>query len=825
MNSKVYTELLKLLDKDEKSSSIFVARGQSGIGKTFCIDKFLEDNQQKTYIIRINAHPFDHSNYSTINNSIYKLISPQKIKKELVINILQKLALWIPRFGQQISSLIDSNIYNKSLNDIIRRAGINTEVPNVFELLKFLECKNPNIKTILYCDNIQWFDPKSWETILHLLLLIKNRNWLCIMLYTNDAETSILMHEEINKDLENLRVSKEIENFQLYDFLKCDITDIKLLCDSIFKKETSFTENQYNILYEYTEGLPLYVRIVLETLTENKYINSINNTLVSESEWDSEIIREILRNSIKNKIERIYCTIPKSQKILELGCVYNNFTEESIEQIFDIKDSYQILKEVEKKFRLIKYVFEDNNWIFEHSIFQDYIYRSLGIKSKYVHLQIATFLEAKNNPNDILKISLHYRLGENYIKAAEFALKEINLLLDAGCFDSALTAIYSFEEMYSSEILINIDIDIEYKFTKGKTMFHNVDYQSSLEIFLGLINYTQNDDNLATCYHWLARTYLKFNTQDDFKKAIDHLEQSMNIFEKQHKFSIVGDILMDLIVAYAHQNQKDKIESLYKDAEKCFNISKDRIGMLRLHRRCVIFMNPKLSAPILETVANSWAMLNISHEEIMALTNAAAVYIFMHEIHKAKELLLRALSQSIEIGEFGKVYIYNNLGVVNVFLNNYETAKNNFDVARKGKYRFVEQLIVDINESVLLAQTNIKNVTIEGFNRIYQDALSVGENDYIIPAKLNLGIMNYFIGNYNNSCAILETLEELLSEYHSNYCFQLWFNTLNDIYLKLNLMNKSEILINKYKNLISQNYNSIKSPKFAVIAMEFWSEN
>jgi len=139
------------------------------------------------------------------------------------------------------------------------------------------------------------------------------------------------------------------------------------------------------------------------------------------------------------------------------------------------------------------------------------------------------------------------------------------------------------------------------------------------------------------------RSFLKLNTQEDFKIAIEHLNLARAIFEEQEHYSIVGDVLMDLLVSHAHINQRDKAEILYKDAERYFNIANDKLGMLRLQRKYIIFMEPKFSAPLLKNLATSWKRLNILHEHIMAMTNAAVEYINLNNYGEAKLILTEVL--------------------------------------------------------------------------------------------------------------------------------------------------------------------------------------
>lgn len=76
-----------------KSSNIVVLKGESGIGKSYYVNKFLETLPDKDSVIKFDAHSTEISDYNTLNTTIYKLISNSKIKKEITINVLQKLAL------------------------------------------------------------------------------------------------------------------------------------------------------------------------------------------------------------------------------------------------------------------------------------------------------------------------------------------------------------------------------------------------------------------------------------------------------------------------------------------------------------------------------------------------------------------------------------------------------------------------------------------------------------------------------------------------------------------------------------------------------------
>ena len=91
---------------------------------------------------------------------------------------------------------------------------------------------------------------------------------------------------------------------------------------------------------------------------EGNYIQFSTNSFISQSDWNLDDIHDILKNSVKNKILKVYRSIPESRELLEFGSVIDDdFSDESLESVFDT-DCSNVLREVEKRFRLIEYLLE-----------------------------------------------------------------------------------------------------------------------------------------------------------------------------------------------------------------------------------------------------------------------------------------------------------------------------------------------------------------------------------------------------------------------------------------------------------------------------------
>lgn len=694
--------------------------------------------------------------------------------------------------------------------------------------MKFLESFSKGKPIILYCDNVQWFDKGSWDILLQLFLLIKMRNWFCILSYTANATNPVIHYDEFEEQLDKLGKAYDTEKISTDTIERWNESNIHILCDSILMCNTKFSQSQYSLIYECSQGVPLFVRIILTSLRETNDILFSNNSFIPQSDWSSADIKDILKNSVKNKILKVYRTIPESRELLEFGSVIDDdFSDKSLNSVFDT-DCSIILRQVERKFRLIEYLIESRVWKFEHFLIQDYIYHSLGNKAKEIHLRIADYLGENGDKASNLKISLHYKLAGNYEKSAFYFLKEIESLLDSGCYRLASDKINFLEDNYASELIISLSLRYHAIFFKGRILFHTIQYQSAIEIFTQLIKEISGDyeDLIGSSHQWLARCFLKMNTQNDFNSALSHLHIAKSKFTKAKKYSELGDVLLDFIVAYAHLNQKNMAESMYKEAEQYFNMANDRIGMLRLHRKCIIFMSSKLSAPVLKNVAKSWERLNIPHEEIMALTNAAVGYLNLLDYTESDNLLFKALDVSIDLDGFGQVYIYNNLGILNIYRKDYIRADDNFKEARKGKFRFVEQLIVDVNKSAMIAMRDGAESASLFIERAYENALTVKENDYTVPASINLGIVNAENGNLQFAVELLISQESFMEEYYNSYIFLIWYNAA---YLCLTNIDgdKAQVFYQKYAKKAEYYLQAHSSdyPRYALIPMEFWSEN
>lgn len=824
-SNDVLAILLNAYHELDNYGRTIIISGESGIGKSYYSEKFFSLLGEDVYLIRANGLFVEQSAYGTINSAVYKHISERVLDTEITLNLLQKIAAGIPRFGQYLSLFFDTNKRHNALFNLVKKSGINPNEPNIFNIIGFFEKLAKEKPIVLYCDNIQWFDRDSWRLIVSLISVIPERKWLCLINYTTNAEIVQISHYDFADSIHQLRSNP---NVSAIDIDRMPQKQLQEFCEEALGLPLTLSEEKELLLYEYSKGVPYYIKTILQVLKNNNYIILRGKEWVSEGNWISENIRETLRNCVKERVAAIYRKIPGSRDTLELASVFGEeFQDDAINGLFEIKDSFNLLSSIEAKFRLIQYLVDDRAWMFEHSIIQNFIYQSIGTRAKDFHLKIAHYLESSGSVNN-LKIAFHFQQAGEQALSTDYHFKEAEELLTSGCYNSSSDLIDKISEDWMVLFSLTDQQKKDFEILKGKVKFHTVQYQAALEIFISILNESKGDKfTQALSHRWLGRIYSKLNSQTDFQSGLNHLETAKEYYEDMNSLEDLGFVYADLVVAYAHLNRLKEAEASFRKAEQYFNITKNKLGMLRLQRRSVIFMDIKFSAVLLEKTGLILKNMNLPNEYIMTINNSASQFIYIGELRKAKEMLMDAMSISVNVGGFGQVYIYNNLSLISYIENELGEAAEYLNLGRNSKFRFVEQLIIDINESVVLAKKMPISSMMTIFDRLYRKALEVGENDYLIPTKINFAKAVGRSGNWESASSLLYEIRPILQSRNCDYENTMWYFAIKECLDALNVNDDTlaldEALLNNI--LIQSTNNKFHQSDYCLISMQFYSDN
>lgn len=822
---EICINLKLVLEKASKGSGqIMILRGESGIGKSFIANKFLSELPEDHFIMRIKTSPTAKENLSSIYESLYNILSHEDLKKAKFVTLVKKYTKLIPGFGRYISPLIEITD-REAISSILTISEIeigHSPNPHIYNLVK--EVSSDRL-LIIFCDDIQWLDSSSWQFVVYLSSLIKNTRTLIIMAY-NDHVSTWCEKDEKEDTIEYWRSHPDEFNLSSLGLERWREKNLSILIKDILGKSCTLSKAQLKAIYDRSRGVPLYVKSMLDFLVEEGYIKKEKENFVGIGDWNKIDLWATLRKTISHKIERVYKKIPESRAILEVGSVLGNqFNDGDIDSILYLCNSYVVLSKIESEYAIVKYLFDFRMWEFEHSLIREAIYKSLCFESSKLHLKVAEFLDI-NRPDEYLGIAYHYKKAGFLKESISYKMKEIQQLINRSLFESAYQLVRDCDaEIENDPSILDDEKVTQFIFLKGKTLYYRTKYKEALEQFQRVGQMSLSEVRFAEYHRWLGKCFIKLDSQEDFEYGRIHLEDAAKTYLSQEDYKNLGRTHTDLVVAYAHLNKFEEAEKAYVNAEKYLNIAKDSIGMACLQRRSMIFMDRKFSIPILLKIAESFKKYGILHERIMALNNAATEYMYLNDLQKAKEILERALTDSVDLGDFGASYLYNNLGIIYIYLGEYNKSLECFDFAIENSNREILNLIIAVNRSVPLMKLNGPNATLSHLERTFRKALAVGEKTYALSAAINLAYANIVLENYTKALSILENIGPMDPKYsYSSYKNTKWYKLLYEVCEKIGDSEALSNLEKKYSWCLEEKKGIFYEPLFSIIDMQYWSD-
>ncbi len=802
----------------EGKGSICAITGGSGYGKTHLVNGFLEDKQEIHSIFRIKGLPTEQTSLSSVYECLYHAVSGEVVAKQAFIALIKKYTRLLPTFGKYIAPLTE-DLSREAFAEVVARSGIGFDAivwPNV---IKFMKEISGNRRVVLFCDDTQWLDQDSWEVIASICDVAEQHSILVILLYNDRAEVWNDSHMHIQRVFDswtNQEKSPVWNHFQMEAWAS---QDLGIICSEILGGACSLSKEELEILYEFTSGIPLYIKSTLQVLQENGNLIKVGREWRSSGTWKDLDIKLDLHDSIKKRLKRVYLSLPKSRNALELASVVGEtFQDSIIDAILSERTGYEIFCEIESRFKIVEYLLQQRLWTFEHNVIREVIYRSLGQHASALHKTIANCLELSPELGaDALTIAYHYEKSGDKEAAQIIRVKEAERLLESAMFQSALRLVESIQDPLLS-------LQDKVQMLRGRLLFHTGRYEESKDCFLELLSTTEKSVVTGTTNHWIGKVLTKLSSVKDFEDAIDYLNEAKNIFESENDYRSLGDVLTDLVVTHAHLNQFKDAEIQFKRAEICYNHSNDKIGMARLQRKNVIFMESELSAPIVESVANTFGDLGVIHEQIMSLNNAATEYLYCAEFEKAAQLLKAAMEKSLDLNGFKLSYMYNNLALIDCIKNEYLEAKNKLFQAMEDSRRDVDKIVISCNLAVVLANAGQLEESINILSRILDQAETVGEYSYLIPIKTNLAQCYIHRNCKQKALEILREIQPVNENSYSLYKYSKWYRLMNKLHSELENSNKLTSSLQQYDWCLDIPDNTYYKYPYTLIDLQFWGD-
>ncbi len=506
--------------------------GESGIGKTYLANTFISQCSDNILVISFKGSQTGKQPYSSIYRGLYNAIPKSKLAQKGFVLLLKKFSRLLPGFGKYIATLIDYSNY-EVMAEFIKRSGLSigqSPTPHIIEFIKNLASKK---NVLLYCDDSQWVDQESWEFIENILPNLRNLGWALLLLYNDRVET--LDNGRYLSVIKRWEQQAERINWTTIKPKRWKINNLSSLCNHLLGGRCNFNETQLRNLHYYSGGIPLYVKSIIDVLKERKHLEKFGDVFVGKGDWENLDIKEELLDVIEYKLKKVYREIPDSRKYLEVASILGEtFGDATVDGLLECCNSFQLFSEVEKNHRIIEYLLETRDWIFEHNQIREIIYKSLGKKlTKELHNKVATYLES-NELSDSITLAFHYEQAENYKNSVKHKFYEVNRLLGEALFNSAL----AIAEQIQDQILQHRNVfteseECESKILRGRCLYHLVKFKDALNEFLESNRKATTNSLKAVSHRWLGRCYTKLDTPADFKKGCNHLKIAIKHYTRR----------------------------------------------------------------------------------------------------------------------------------------------------------------------------------------------------------------------------------------------------------------------------------------------------
>lgn len=815
--------LKKHTEIDWKNNDIVILLGRYGIGKNFAVNKALKDLQTEN-IIKIEGVPDDKSAHTTL----YRMLD--NYKQSLPTG--ESYFLFPPTTNrmQDGNKAGDSVNTRESPRESLGRFGIDAEsghAKQLFNLIQSIQSiqsdksqisQTSHDRKILYCTNIQCFDEVTLNLIIELLKFLPECNWTCIITCTAVEETKNekISYDKKIFDIPQGLVVKEI-NFE-YRKLK----EVRELCDSILGFPLSAatvnpTERLQILLseiYKHSHGLPLYIKCILNILKEQKYIIRYEEQYILSSKLENLKLSSILAGLEEDILKNIYKKVNGSKDILQIGSVFSSeFTPQAINIIKGGVDNVENLFHATQACNQIIRYLKNDNWIFSNILIKKHIRKLLGNSRKYICIKIGEYYYAEKN---YLAAEKYFVQGGEISKSYTCIQDEIIHLLNIGYIKSAKSFFDKRKELDS----ITFKYNNSFKFLEGRIIFHEKGYLEASKIFEELSKCEEDSKKQGLYKIWHAKTLLKSNSQADFDKALIIIK-TIKIDKSD---AIYGDLQLELMIAIAHLNKREEAHEIYKATQKVFSDNNDEIGLLRLKRRSIIFLEAKVSTRLLFEASQRWAELKVQPEQLMCLNNLAVQMIILEDYKYAQLELEKAKEISKQINYFGMHYVCNNLAILLAIEGDCKNARIELDTAASLTKREVECIIIRGNLSII-DYIEKKGDAEKSLLAVYKEALTTKENAYIVPTSINLAICYKEKENYDTAIELLLFIEDKIPKHQINNRV-IWYEALYSCYTQSNKADELLSLRQKYKEVVDEYKINYKSEiNYAYIALNFWGDN
>ncbi len=413
----------------ENQGSFVLIEGETGIGKTRLVERFLERTKARgATVIRGHGYHGEISPYRLFSEMLRQYFSSINYDTRYLAPLLDNLTLAllekiIPELKQYIPFDVTSITAPPLSPQEEKQRFYDT-------LLLFFTKLSHRYPLILDIEDLHWLEPDTLELLRYLITNFR-KSPILVIATSRSTETGSFME----KWLDSLEDQRLVHRMKLSGLVS---TEVKNLVEAFFN--TELTENFFHWLLGYTAGNPLFINETLKSGTEQNafFFDPVESRWEIKEEYSDRILEPA---TIQSVIDRRLNGLDKlSQKVLSLAAIIGDrFELNTLQKLLtvspiDLKRAVGdlIIKDLLQK--ISNQEEEKGIYRFTHHIVRLHIYQSLSVEYKQnVHQKIAFLLEKdrgklKSSPR-VEDLAYHFSRGK---KDRVTLKKSIDYLIQAG---------------------------------------------------------------------------------------------------------------------------------------------------------------------------------------------------------------------------------------------------------------------------------------------------------------------------------------------------------------------------------------------------------
>jgi tetratricopeptide (TPR) repeat protein len=743
------------------TGSIALLSGESGIGKTYSAKEFAQNCVVAgDLVLTAKGRP----NTPNPLYLIYEALADFFRTNQLTFGELRRLLIefypMLPRMATLIRPLLQRDADLRTLETGMP-PGL-AEASPYPHCLDFISKLARGRVTIFWIDDLQWSDRETLSFMMYVRDQLHNSRILWL-LCVNPRREAIPSREDLEAAIAYLRSASDTGAVQLVEFQRYSLDSLPALISSMLGGPIDFSAVVLNELYAKTRGVPYLLRIFLDILRDERRLVLHNNVYRLGDAVDIPSLPSTLRTAIEMRLKRVYRLIPESRPVLEAASVFGErFEDTAIDAVLDLCNTYRLLAAIEDNHFLVRSFIEQQLWEFDHVAVRDFIYSALGVKAGQLHSKIAAHLVSIGS-EDFAQLAYHMKMAGNIDAAISYQLKQAEEWLRQGFFDEARNL---FDELWRMPQLKEHSdyqertFDLEY--SRALAYFYVSDYASCFQMLHEVSEAcpSRSADPLLVLLR--AKCLNKGSARSDFSSARISLETLLSRPEAHENKLLAGRVTAELVVSCAHLNDFSAAEKAFSEAERLLNRYEAPVEAAQLMRRACIFYEFELSEKILTRALEIFRRHRIDHEVVRVLNNLAVLYLEQGKRREAATSLFEALRQSARLGGFVQDYLLNNLALIRLQAGEPEAALEQLREAASCSKRTVCRLIILNNQAAVLLELGRIIAALELLDRLYPEALVVGEYIYITNIRLNRALA---LASLSRPCESLMELAQCTARY------------------------------------------------------------